>query len=501
MNENYQGLSLTVPNDYTYLPVMLGFAREMARLAGFDDKERQQIELAVEEAVTNVIKHAFAPGEKAFFEIRCQQEATRFVVSIHDEGKPFDPSQIPEYKPEDRGMETGAKGLGSFLMKSMVDQVEHLNLGIQGKEVRLIKYLPFAPVTSESYVDDEQTAAEDLDFDLKVRPMSPEEGLGVSRCFFDAYGYSYYFEDIYYPERIVALNQSGELISTVVVNGKGQVISHSAMILDPDFPGVVEVGMNATLPRYQGRSINKMIGIEQGKIAQEINLSGGFTTLVTNHTFSQRLAFHFGHRECGFHLAHMHSGVSFRGIAEDMTERVSLLITFNRVSPLEESLTIYLPPRHATMILKIYEYLETPVSPGNPGSSDGLAEATLIKIKIEHRLQSAIIIVNRFGLDFVPRSRSILYQIRREGLQEAQVYLSLSDPLTPWASQQLEDLGFIFTGILPGVTGGDLLIMQYFNGIAVDYEGIQVYTDMARELLDYIRRLDPMGNLGERCQA
>jgi len=496
MKTSYQGPTLIVPNDFTYLPAILGFTSEMARLAGFQPREVQQIELAVEEAVSNVIKHAFHPGEKAFFDINCRQEATRFVVTVHDEGKPFDPEQVHTYMPGKSDTDYGAEGLGSFLMKSMVDQVEHQNLGTHGKEVRLIKNLPFTPLVDESFVEDKsQPILEELEFNLQVLPMSPEQGIEVSRCFFEAYGYSYYFEDIYYPERMVALNQSGELISTVVVNGRNQVLSHSALIFDSDFRGVAEVGMNATLPRYQGRSINKMIGVEQARIASELGLAGVFTTLVTNHTFSQRLAFHYDFRECGFHLAHMHTGISFRGIDEEVTERVSLLVAFGRTATLETPPTIYPPEKHTGIILRIYENLETPVSLGIPRSPAGLVHPTLTKLRFEPRLQSAIIIVNCYGMDFTARFRAILNQIKREGVKEVQVYLCLADPLTPWASQELEELGFIFTGILPGVSGGDLMIMQYFNGIVVDYDSIQLCTDMARELLDYIRGLDPLGNL------
>ncbi len=494
MGTKYQNPTLIIPNDFTYLPVILGFTAEMARLAGFDARQVQQIELAVEEAVSNVIRHAFYPGEKALFDVSCRQEAARFVVIVHDEGKPFDPEQVPTYVPGESETDYGVEGLGSFLMKSMVDQVEYQNLGTHGKEVRLIKNLPYTPVAAELPGDQEKPEWEELDSDLQVRPMSPEQGIEVSRCFFAAYGYSYYFEDIYYPERMVALNQSGELVSTVVVNSSNQVISHSALIMDPDFPGVAEVGMNATLPAYQGRSINKMIGREQVRIARELGLSGAFTTLVTNHTYSQRLVFHFGQRECGFQLAHLHSEVSFRGIDEEVAERISLLLTFNRTDKLREQLTIHPPERHTGMILKIYEHLETSVSLGTPGSPAVLSGPTLTKLRIEPRLESAMVIVNGYGMDFAARFRAILNQIKREGLKEVQVYLNLTDPLTPWAAQELEDLGFIFTGILPGVSSGDLLIMQYFNGIVVYYDGIQVYTDMARELLNYIRRLDPLGN-------
>ena len=60
---------LIIPNDLAYLSTAISFVRENAAIIGFDDKATQDIELAAEEAVSNVIQHAFSPGEKAEFSV------------------------------------------------------------------------------------------------------------------------------------------------------------------------------------------------------------------------------------------------------------------------------------------------------------------------------------------------------------------------------------------------------------------------------------------------
>jgi hypothetical protein len=55
----------------------------------------------------------------------------------------------------------------------------------------------------------------------------------------------------------------------------------------------------------------------------------------------------------------------------------------------------------------------------------------------------------------------------------------------------LEHVGFVFTGIVPGGPSGDSLVLQYFNGVLVDYDAIQVEAAFTGELLEYIRAHDP----------
>ena len=68
----------------------------------------------------------------------------------------------------------------------------------------------------------------------------------------------------------------------------------------------------------------------------------------------------------------------------------------------------------------------------------------------------------------------------------------IADPLTPHFCTQFEKLGFFFGGVLPGsLQDGDALIMQYLNNVLVDYDAIQLESDIANKILDHIRAHDP----------
>ena len=92
-------LKLTLPNQMPYLQLAQSFVREAAAHYGFQGASLSQIELAVEEAVTNVMQHGYDAEESQAFDIICEHLPGGIRVIIHEMGMPFDPSHIPEYRP------------------------------------------------------------------------------------------------------------------------------------------------------------------------------------------------------------------------------------------------------------------------------------------------------------------------------------------------------------------------------------------------------------------
>ena len=131
------------------LVVESGFARgirnkftDAARESGFNDEEISKIALAVDEACTNVIKHAYEFDPSKRITITVKLGASLFEVDVLDTGRQFDPSRVlaPDMKEYLTHFRRG--GLGVYLMKSLMDKVEYNIEPGKKNEVRLIKYLP-----------------------------------------------------------------------------------------------------------------------------------------------------------------------------------------------------------------------------------------------------------------------------------------------------------------------------------------------------------------------
>jgi serine/threonine-protein kinase RsbW len=116
------------------------FVDAAARAFGFSEEDVSNIILAVDEACTNIIKHAYQYAKDEKIEISIFRSTRSFEIRIYDNGKAFDPSLI---RPPDLKEHIGHKrrgGLGVYLMKRLMDKVEYnFNPG-KRNEVRLIKY-------------------------------------------------------------------------------------------------------------------------------------------------------------------------------------------------------------------------------------------------------------------------------------------------------------------------------------------------------------------------
>jgi len=121
------------------LDTIRGFATQAARDAGMDDSETYAVELAVDEACTNIIEHAYQGENRGEIECTCDSNNVCLTVIIRDHGKPFDPSTVvtPDLDADIDNRVVG--GLGVFLMKRCMDEVQFEPLGEAGNVLTMVK--------------------------------------------------------------------------------------------------------------------------------------------------------------------------------------------------------------------------------------------------------------------------------------------------------------------------------------------------------------------------
>jgi hypothetical protein len=104
---------------------------------------------------------------------------------------------------------------------------------------------------------------------------------------------------------------------------------------------------------------------------------------------------------------------------------------------------------------------------------------------------SADIYIRRFGTNIVSDIKARLQDLRVKHVNIIHLYMDIGDPGAAVYCQDFEDLGFFFSGILPGGCVGDALILQYLNNVEIDYDKINVDSETGKELLSYVKGLDP----------
>jgi len=532
-----QRCTLTVPNDLCYLGLIQHFVRDYVSQVGFSTADLDRFDLAVEEAVTNVIHGAFAADEQAEFDVSCERVPAGVQITVHDEGLPYDPSLTPDYDPDAGLDDQTCAGLGSFLIRQMADTVDFLNLGSRGKETVFVKYLEHGsvadagPPAEPAPLEAPPPVPEPERVDLHLGHMRPEQAIDVCRCIYDAYRYTYVNEHMYYPDRVVALNRSGDMVSAVATTPDGEVAGHAALVFPEDTHDIADLATVAVKARYRGQSVARRLGEYLDQEARERGLAGIYVDQVTAHTFTQKFCHRLGFTDCGFLLAYSPATTSYKGINEKLDGRGSLVLGYKYLCPPAET-PLYAPLCHRPMIAEIYERLGVPCSFAHPTldaelpaaaavavgaaaatappdaavSTDGApadaAAAAAVGAAVEPaaseliasvntRRSAAVVQVPVYGPDLELQVRRGLHRLKCEQVQVVVVYLNLLKPGTGAVADLLEDLGFLFTGILPGGPSGDRLVMQYFNGLVVNYEAMQVEDETARRLLEYIRANDP----------
>ena len=485
-----------MPADLGYLAMIQGFVRAFAAQAGFPPAQQERFDLLVEEAATNVIEGAFAGDERAEFDIDCERVPAGVQITFHDEGLPYDPSLTPEYRPDaDLDGQTAA-GLGSFLMRRMADTVEFRNLGSGGKATVFVKFLETDSVTAsgppaaEAPLEKPLEVPETERVELQLGPMRPEQAIDVCRCIYDAYRYTYVNEHMYFPDRVVALNESGAMVSAVAATPEGEVAGHAALVFTEDTREIADLAICAVKARFRGQSVARRLGEFLSEEALARGLCGIYCEQVTVHTFTQRFCHRLGFVDCGFLLAYSPATTSFKGIAEQLSGRGSVIVAFKHLHPPAE-VSIHAPARHREMIAEIYGSVGQPAVFAD-AEGIGLAGQTELIVTVNTKRSVATVRIPVYGTDLMPRLRQELHRLRREDVKVIDVFLNLRQPGTETVSTMLEESGFLFTGILPGGSPGDSLILQYFNGVSIDYDGIAVEHVGSRRLLDYIRSNDPL---------
>ncbi len=115
--------TLTVTGSYKNLNTIAQFVTEWALKAELDERAIYAVQMAVDEACSNIIEHAYGGEGKGDIQLECQLLPAGLQVTITDFGEPFAPENIAD-PALDAPLESRAEGgLGLFLMRQLMDEI------------------------------------------------------------------------------------------------------------------------------------------------------------------------------------------------------------------------------------------------------------------------------------------------------------------------------------------------------------------------------------------
>jgi serine/threonine-protein kinase RsbW len=134
-----RSITLTIPAKAEYITLGRLALTGLARLRPLPDEILGDMKLALTEACSNSVRHAYAEDHLGHVEIRYELHADRLIVEVSDDGEGF----VPADRAVDDGADLVEGGLGIAIIRAVADEFE---LGGResgrGSRLRFVKFLP-----------------------------------------------------------------------------------------------------------------------------------------------------------------------------------------------------------------------------------------------------------------------------------------------------------------------------------------------------------------------
>jgi serine/threonine-protein kinase RsbW len=114
-----------MPADVNLLGALRAFFVTILREHGYGQEMINDLELSTDEAVTNVVEHAYQYDTRKAVFVEMTMEKGQVVVKIKDQGQAFNPLQADPVNLDKHIAERRTGGLGMHLMQTLMDSVDY----------------------------------------------------------------------------------------------------------------------------------------------------------------------------------------------------------------------------------------------------------------------------------------------------------------------------------------------------------------------------------------
>lgn len=140
MKNEKQTYRLKIPGKTENLELIRTFVAKIAEQSGFSEDDIYKIELAVDEACANVIKHAYKGDRKNNIHLVVELDLKKMTIIITDHGVGFDVEKVLKRDMDEYLAKMKVGGLGIHLIRTLMDDAEFKSTPGEKTEVKMTKY-------------------------------------------------------------------------------------------------------------------------------------------------------------------------------------------------------------------------------------------------------------------------------------------------------------------------------------------------------------------------
>jgi hypothetical protein len=316
--------------------------------------------------------------------------------------------------------------------------------------------------------------------DLSI--FHPNDAEGIAALFRSVYGEEYPVRLVYNPEELIVAFERKENIPVVARTKDGRIAAHEALYRSSPNPQLYEAGQGLVLAELRGSGINGKINEYICEVVvPTLDMESIFGEAVCNHIYMQKAWSKFQTIETAIEVDLMPEEAY--AVEASAKGRVATLLMFRNYREREQ--TIYLPKVYKDPLQFIYSAL--PDAQEFQGGHDELPSGpSNMKVQVFDFAKVARITVSKPGTDFKGALAQQEKALLDRGMIVFQLWLNLSWPFIDSVIEAARGQGYFFGGLLPRWFGTDGILMQKVMQLP-NWEGIHLYSERAKKILDLVR--------------
>lgn len=142
MGHAFDPRAIKLDSNLDHVALAADFVAEIARQVPMNTQQIHDLELVITEALTNVVEHAYEGREDCQMEVSVTHQDDQFTIVISHDGADFNPDAHADPVMKDYLAQRRVGGLGLFLMKKLMDQVEYSTDDTGKRVIKLMKRHP-----------------------------------------------------------------------------------------------------------------------------------------------------------------------------------------------------------------------------------------------------------------------------------------------------------------------------------------------------------------------
>jgi len=319
----------------------------------------------------------------------------------------------------------------------------------------------------------------------------PQDAEGIAALFRDVYGDGYPVRSFYDPEGLIRGNETGDCCSIVARNESGRVVGATHVFRSAPYGGIYESGAGLVLKSYRAHGINNRLEwfLFHRWVPERPQVAGLYGEAVCNHVHLQKACNELGAVDMALEVALMPAEAYVT--EQSASGRVACVFAF--WSTRQRPHQVYLPPAYEEALRFLYSGLNDTRVFAHAIEPLPVDRETRCQVTFFDFASVARLAFQEIGADFNTRVRAIERDATAKGMKVVQVWLNLASPWVGAAVDALREKGYFLGGLLPRWFDNDGLLMQKLFCPA-DWEGIQLYSDRAKEILKRVRMDCPQGS-------